>query len=158
MENKKHVVPLNALNVEPRARASIYPEPFASRMEGRVKRALGDRFGITAFGVNLVTLEPSAVSALFHRHSVQDEFVFVIAGEVTLVHDDGETVMRAGDCIGFPHQGTAHCLVNHGSVAASYLEVGDRAPGDSASYPRDDLVAKHGEDGWRFTHRDGQPY
>jgi uncharacterized cupin superfamily protein len=150
--------PLNAWSVEPRARASIYPEPFATRMTGRVKRVLGDRFGIAAFGVNLVTLEPGAVSALFHRHTVQDEFVFVIAGEVMLVHDDGETIMQAGDCVGLPHQGTAHCFVNHSSAIASYLEIGDRAPGDSASYPRDDLVAEHGEHGWQFTHRDGRPY
>jgi uncharacterized cupin superfamily protein len=127
-------------------------------MAGRVKRVLGDRFGVTAFGVNFVTLAPGAASALFHRHTVQDEFVFVIEGEVTLIHDDGEAVMRAGDCIGFPHGGTAHCLVNRSAAAASYLEVGDRAPGDSASYPRDDLVAQHGEEGWRFTHRDGRPY
>ncbi len=158
MERKQHAPPFNAWDVEARARASNYPEPFASRMIGRVKRVLGDRFAITAFGVNLVTLEPGAVSALFHRHTVQDEFVFVIAGEVTLVHDDGETLMRAGDCIGFPHQGAAHCFVNQSSDVASYLEVGDRRSGDSASYPRDDLVAEHDEDGWRFTHRDGRPY
>ncbi|MBA3241452.1 MAG: cupin domain-containing protein [Acidobacteria bacterium] len=127
-------------------------------MSGRVKRVLGDRFGIAAFGVNLVTLEPGAASALFHRHSLQDEFIFVIAGEVTLIHDAGETIMRAGDCVGFPHQGTAHCFVNHSNAAASYLEVGDRVRGDSATYPRDDLIAEHGADGWRFTHRDGRPY
>lgn len=158
MEREQQPGPLNAWEVEPRARASIYPEPFASKMVGRVKRALGDRFNIAAFGVNLVTLAPGGLSALFHRHAVQDEFVFVIAGEITLVHDDGETVMHAGDCIGFPHQGAAHCFVNRSASIASYLEVGDRAPGDSASYPRDDLVAEHGESGWRFTHRDGRPY
>ncbi len=156
--SRKRTAPVNAWNVEPRARASAYPEPFASRMIGRVKRVLGDRFGIVSFGVNLVTLGPGAVSALFHRHSVQDEFVFVLEGEVILVHDDGETVMRAGDCIGFRHGGTAHCLVNRSAAVASYLEVGDRAPGDAASYPNDDLVAEHGESGWRFTHRDGRPY
>ena len=156
--SREQAVPINGLSVEPRARASVYPEPLASRMAGRVKRVLGDRFGISAFGVNLVTLEPGAVSALFHRHTVQDEFVFVMEDEVTLVHDGGEVIMRAGDCIGFPHGGTAHCLVNHGAAQACYLEVGDRAPGDSASYPRDDLVAVHGGEGWRFTHRDGRPY
>jgi uncharacterized cupin superfamily protein len=127
-------------------------------MAGRVKRVLGDRFGIASFGVNLVTLEPGAASSLFHRHSAQDEFIFVLSGEITLIHDDGETAMRSGDCVGFPHGGTAHCLVNRGSVVVGYLEVGDRAPGDGATYPRDDLVAELQEEGWRFTHRDGRPY
>jgi uncharacterized cupin superfamily protein len=158
MADERQTDPVNAWSVEPRARASAYPEPFAARMTGRVKRVLGDRFGITGFGVNLVTLKPGAASALFHRHAVQDEFVFVTEGEVTLVHDDGESLMRAGDCVGFPHGGTAHCLVNRSSGLAAYLEMGDRRPGDSASYPRDDLVAVQSEDGWRFTHRDGRPY
>ena len=157
MESKKQALPLNALHVEPRV-GSAYPAPFAARMVGRVKRVLGDRFGIASFGVNHVTLEPGAASAAFHRHAVQDEFVFVISGEITLVHDNGETIMRAGDCVGFPHEGSAHCLVNHSTAPSSYLEVGDRAPGDSASYPQDDLLAVQGENGWRFTHRDGRPY
>jgi len=152
------LLPIRAADVEPRQRPSIYPEPFASRMVGRIKRVLGDRFNISSFGVNLVTLEPAGVSALFHRHAVQDEFVFVISGEVTLVHDDGETIMRAGECVGFPHDGTAHCLVNRGSEPATYLEIGDRAPGDSATYPRDDLVAEHDGKTWRFKHRDGTLY
>jgi len=127
-------------------------------MAGRIKRPLGDLFSLSSFGVNHVTLPAGAMSALFHRHTVQDEFVYVIAGELTLVHDGGETVLTAGMCAGFPHQGSAHQLINRSQHDAQYLEVGDRNGGDSALYPRDDLVAQKVEQGWRFAHKDGTPY
>jgi len=141
-----------------RAKPSNYPEPFASMMQGRAKRPLGDLFGLQSFGVNHVTLAPGAMSALFHRHAVQDEWIYVLSGAITLVHDDGETLLTAGMCAGFPSGGTAHQLVNRSAAEASYLEVGDRRPGDSADYPRDDLVAVREGNGWRFTHKDGRPY
>lgn len=141
-----------------RTKPSNYPEPFASMMQGRAKRPLGDLFGLQGFGVNHVTLEPGAMSALFHRHAVQDEWIFVLGGEVTLVHEEGETLLTAGMCAGFPAGGTAHQLVNRSGAEASYLEVGDRRPGDSADYPRDDLVALREGSGWRFAHKDGTPY
>jgi uncharacterized cupin superfamily protein len=150
---------IRANEAPPRAKPSNYPEPFASMMAGRVKRPLGDIFGLTSFGVNHVTLSAGAVSALHHRHNVQDEFVFVITGTITLVHDAGETVLTAGMCAGFPRGGTAHHLVNRSGEDATYLEVGDRQPGDWVEYPHDDIQAVMGPDGkWRFAHKDGTPY
>jgi uncharacterized cupin superfamily protein len=142
-----------------RTKPSNYPEPFASRMAGRVKRPLGDAFGLASFGVNHVTLPAGAVSALHHRHSVQDEFVLVLSGELVLVHDGGETRLAAGMCAGFPRGGTAHHLVNRSAADATYLEVGDRQAGDAVDYPHDDLQALRADDGrWRFARKDGTPY
>jgi uncharacterized cupin superfamily protein len=151
-------VSVTAAEAPARVRPSVYPPPFAERMAGRVKRPLGDLFGLASFGVNHVTLAPGAVSALHHRHSVQDEFVMVLTGEVVLVHDGGETVLRAGDCAGFPHGGTAHHLENRSGAEATYLEAGDRAEGDTAEYPRDDLVAERADGRWVFSRKDGTPY
>lgn len=151
-------VVLDIANVLPRVKRSNYPEPYATMMEGRQKRVLGDPFGLQNFGVNHVTLQPGAMSALFHRHTVQDEWIMVLTGELVLVHDGGESLMTAGMCAGFPHQGTAHQLVNRSNAEATYLEIGDRQPGDGAMYPRDDLVAQQTENGWAFAHKDGKPY
>lgn len=150
---------VEAATVAPRTRPSNYPEPFAARMRGREKRPLGDLFGLTNFGVNLTRLAPGAQSALKHRHSRQDEFVFILEGQPTLLLDDDEIVLRAGMCAGFPAQGAAHCLVNRTDGDVVYLEVGDRSAGDAASYPDDDLAAALGPDGrWTFAHKDGRPY
>lgn len=128
-------------------------------MAGREKRPLGDLFGLAAFGVNLTRLRPGAHSALHHRHSRQDEFVFVLEGEPTLVTDAGEEVLRPGMCAGFPAGGTAHHLVNRSGRDVVYLEVGDRSKGDEGTYPNDDIRAVMGPDGkWHFTHKDGRPY
>ncbi|MGY4516259.1 cupin domain-containing protein [Lysobacter sp. HA18] len=138
---------------------SVYPEPFASRMAGRVKRPLGSLFGLSNFGVNLTRLAPGAVSALRHAHALQDEFVYVLEGTPTLVTNRGSTLMSPGMCAGFKAgTGDAHHLVNESENDVVYLEVGDRTPGDSASYPDDDLVATGTAGNWRFTHKDGTPY
>jgi uncharacterized cupin superfamily protein len=149
-----------ALDVPPRARASNYPAPFAARMAGRQKRALGDHFGLTHFGVNLTRLAPGAVSALRHAHAVQDELVYILQGTATLVTDRGEVELLPGMCAGFKGgSGEAHHLVNRSSDDVLYLEIGDRVPGDSAVYPDDDIEAKtDGSGGWRFTRKDGTPY
>jgi len=150
---------LAALAVAPRARKSNYPEPFASRMGRREKRQLGDAFGLRNFGVNLTRLLPGGESALLHRHSVQDEFIYVLEGEPTLVTDAGETTLAPGMCAGFPAKGAAHQLVNRTERDVVYLEVGDRLPGDAAEYPRDDIQATMGADGrWSFARKDGTPY
>lgn len=141
----------------PERLGSSYPPSFAGRVRGRSKRALGDVFGLTGFGVNLVTLAPGAQSSLRHRHSLQDEFVYVLQGEVVLAHDGGELLLRERMCAGFPHQGTAHCLINRSDAPATYLEVGDRRPGDSAEYPDDDLRAEAVGISWRFTRKNGEP-
>jgi uncharacterized cupin superfamily protein len=138
--------------------SSAYPEALAARVAGRFKRPLGELFGIESFGVNLTTLEPGAQSALKHRHKVQDEFVYVLSGELVLAHDGGESVLTAGMCAGFRHGGSAHHLVNRSAAAAIYLEIGDRQPGDAAEYPDDDLVAARSGDRWLFTHKNGDPY
>ena len=105
-------------------RGSGYPEPFRSRMGDRVKRRLGDACGLTRFGVNLVTLAPGGQSALRHWHTKEDEFVYVLEGEVVLVTDEGEQVLRAGDCAGYPGGSrNGHHLQNRGGAPArsSYL-------------------------------------
>lgn len=159
MTEPKHPVAIVAAEAPPRVRPSIYPEPFASRMAGRVKHPLGDLFGLTNFGVNLTRLAPGAVSALRHAHTRQDEFILVLEGNPTLVTDAGETRLAPGMCAGFKAgTGDAHQLRNDGVDEAVYLEVGDRTPGDSASYPDEDLQAVMGDGGWRFLHKDGRPY
>lgn len=153
------IPPIACVAAEVPGRASTnYPPPFAERVQGRVRRVLGDQFGIASFGVNLTTLAPGAQSSVRHRHAVQDEFLYVIEGELVLVHDTGEIPLRAGMCAGFVHGGTAHHLVNRSGADATYLEIGDRQLGDSAEYPDDDLLAVRDGPGWRFTRRDGTPY
>jgi uncharacterized cupin superfamily protein len=148
-----------ALEVPPRARPSNYPEPYASRVAGRQKRALGDFFGLTNFGVNLTRLAPGGVSALRHAHSRQDEFIYILSGRPTLRTNDGEVELTPGMCAGFKAgTGDAHHLVNRTGEEVLYLEVGDRTAGDRASYPDDDIQAEMIDGNWRFTHKDGSPY
>jgi uncharacterized cupin superfamily protein len=150
--------PLIASEAPLRASRSNYPEPFASRLHGRFKRPLGELFGLKNFGVNVTTLEPGAISALQHQHSQQDEFVYVLDGELVLVSGMNEWVMSAGWCVGFPAGGNSHHLENRSSRPATYLEIGDRAAGDVVSYPCDDLVAVLDGGTWRFTHKNGERY
>jgi uncharacterized cupin superfamily protein len=151
---------IRAREAAPRAKATNYPEPFASRMAGREKRPLGDVFGLTNFGVNLTRLAPGAVSALRHAHSKQDEFVYILEGNPTLITDAGETALEPGMCAGFKAgTGDAHHLVNRSEAPVVYLEVGDRSPGDSGSYPDDDLKAVLDPEGrWSFARKDGTRY
>ena len=142
-----------------RSKPSNYPEPFFSRMLKREKRPLGDVFGLNNFGVNLTTLMPGGESALMHRHSKQDEFIYIVQGFPTLVSETGEVELKPGMCAGFPANGEAHHLVNKTDKDAVYLEIGDRTPGDQGAYPQDDLKAELGSDGtWHFLHKDGRPY
>jgi uncharacterized cupin superfamily protein len=128
-------------------------------MSRRQKRPLGDLFGLTNFGVNLTTLLPGGESALLHRHSRQDEFIYILEGTPTLVTDDQETVLAPGMVMGFAAGGPAHQLVNRTSTDVVYLEVGDRTPGDEVAYPADDIQAALGPEGtWQFSHKDGRPY
>jgi len=152
--------PVTASSLEARMGQTFYPEPFRHVVAGRTKRKLGDVFGLTTFGINLTQLEPGAASALYHWHSVQDEFVFVVEGTATVVIGDDEFQMHAGDCIGFK-AGTkiGHQIVNRSDGRVAYLEIGDRLPGDGGGYPRDDLAFEFLPDGSiRFSHKDGTPY
>jgi uncharacterized cupin superfamily protein len=158
-ETPPRPVALSALDAPLRAKPSNYPEPFASRMSGRAKRPLGDLFGLANFGVNLTTLKPGAVSALRHAHTRQDEFVYVLQGRPILVTDAGRTPLAPGMCAGFAAgSDDAHQLVNETDEDVLYLEVGDRTPGDAASYPDDDLQAALVDGRWTFLHKDGTPY
>ncbi len=140
-------------------RKSGYPEPFRSRMGDRAKRRLGDACGLTRFGVNLVTLGPGGQSALRHWHTLEDEFVFVLEGEVVLVTEGGEQSLHAGDCAGYPAgRSDGHHFVNRSATVARYLEIGDRTKGDSAIYPDDDLLWGDDPDGKFAAHKDGSRY
>jgi len=159
MNDTSRPIAIVAAEAPARSKPSNYPEPYASRMGGRVKSPLGDLFGLANFGVNLTRLAPGAVSALRHAHTLQDEFVYVLEGHPTLVTDAGDTVLRPGMCAGFKAgSGDGHQLVNRSSEEVVYLEVGDRTPGDTGSYPDDDLQAVSIDGRWRFTHKDGTPY
>ena len=151
--------PLAALEIVAAAR-TIYPQPFATQVAGRLKRRLGDHFELTNFGVNLTQLAPGAVSALLHHHTRQDEFVFIVSGTPTLVLDDKDYLLQPGDCCGFKAgKGVGHQLVNKSRYPVQYLEIGDRSAGDYAEYPKDDLKFTQIEGGaWILTHKDGMPY
>ena len=154
-----HPIAIEAASAAPRTMPSNYPEPFFSRMAGREKHPLGDLFGLKNFGVNLTKLAPGGESALMHRHSKQDEFIFILQGEPTLVTDSGEVHLRPGMCAGFPAGGIAHHLVNRSASDVLYLEVGDRTEGDKGCYPNDDIAAEMDARGkWSFTHKDGRSY
>jgi uncharacterized cupin superfamily protein len=155
----KHLVAVEALSAPPKLKPSNYPEPFFSRMLKREKRPLGDLFGLANFGVNLTKLSPGGESALLHRHTRQDEFVYILQGTPVLVTDAGEYPLAPGMCAEFPARGIAHQIVNRSNSDVLYLEIGDRTPGDGASYPSDDLQAELGSDEkWCFTRKDGTPY
>jgi uncharacterized cupin superfamily protein len=157
MSNKS--IPVTALDAAPRTKPSIYPEPFRSMMTVRVKRPLGDLFGLTQFGVNITVIEPGSMSALRHAHTKQDEFIYVLSGTLVLHTDDGRIEFSAGQCVGFKAgTGNGHRLINESNAAATYLEVGDRAPDDEAHYPDEDLVARMESGGWKFFHKDGRAY
>jgi uncharacterized cupin superfamily protein len=144
----------------PEITGSIYPEPFKSRMGDRRKRRLGDAFGLTQYGVNLTTLGPNGQSALRHWHTKEDELIYMLEGELVLVTDAGEQVVRAGDVVGFPGGSTnAHHFINRSNSIAKYIEVGSRIDDEMAYYPDDDLqwlVEPNGE--WVPGHKDGTRY
>ncbi len=155
----KNNIAILALEVPTRSKPSLYPEPFASQMEGREKRQLGDFFGLTNFGVNLTRLKPNAISSLRHAHAKQDEFIYILQGKPTLNFNEGQMQLLPGMCIGFP-AGTdnAHNLVNETEEDVLYLEVGDRTPGDEVVYPDDDIKAKFIDNEWAFARKNGIPY
>jgi uncharacterized cupin superfamily protein len=141
----------------PQRTGSGYPEPFHNICTGRIRQALGDAGGLTQFGVNLLQLAPGTASSQRHWHSDEDEFVFIVQGEVVLVTDQGEEILRAGDCAAFPRGApNGHQLTNRGHAIAICLEVGTRIPGDSAVYPDIDLLFDGKTEA--YTHRDGRPY
>jgi len=146
------------LDALPVRTGSIYPEPYAAMMAGRTSLRLGAAAGLTQFGVNLVTLQPGALSSLRHWHMAEDEFVMVIEGECLLVQDEGETPMGPGDCAGFPAGvPNGHHFVNRSDRIARFLVVGTRAAHEVATYCDVDMKGEIVAGEARFTRRDGSP-
>jgi len=136
-----------------------YPEPFRQAVLGRERQRLGNAVGLDQFGVNLSRLKPGAASSQRHWHQNEDEFVYVLEGELVLCEDGGETVLKPGDAAGWK-AGVAngHCLINRTSRDAVYLEIGSRAARESATYPDIDMRAERDDKGMRYVHKDGTPY
>ena len=151
---------IRAQDAPPRLTPSNCPLEFRDRVAGRHKQPLGNLFGIQNFGVNLTRHSPKAVSALRHAHSRQDEFIFILEGSPTLITDAGTTELSPGMCAGFrAGMGDGHQLINTTDADVVYLEIGDRSPGDTATYPDDDIQAHLGDDKkWYFVRKDGAPY
>ena len=147
---------LDPATLAPRV-GSTYPAPYGEPCRDRHKRALGDALGLTKYGVNLVSMPPGAWSAQRHWHSHEDEFVYVLEGELTLVTDDGEQALGPGMAAGFPAgKAEGHHLVNKTETTAVYLEVGDRSGDDEVHYPDIDLFLP--KDGPGFVRKNGAPY
>ncbi len=138
---------------------SIYPSPYAEMMAGRSSLRLGQAAGLTQFGVNLVMLEPGAVSSLRHWHMAEDEFVMITEGECILIQDEGETVMRPGDCAGFPAGSTnGHHFLNRTDRVAKFLVIGSKAPREVVTYSDVDLRLEIEGGTSRFTYKDGSDW
>jgi uncharacterized cupin superfamily protein len=138
---------------------TLYPSPFDEPCRARQRKRLGDAARLKQFGVNLLRLPPGAWSSQRHWHTGEDEFVYVLSGQVVLVTDAGEEVLRAGDAAGFPANDLdGHCLQNRSDRDAQVLEIGTRATGSVAYYPDIDMVAPAGGKPTAYTHRDGTPY
>jgi uncharacterized cupin superfamily protein len=153
---------LDPMSLAPRT-GSGYPEPYRSRVLPREKRALGDSLGLTRIGINHTTLPPGKESSMRHWHTLEDEFIYVLSGEVVVKTDGGEQVLTAGMCAGFPASvdgktGDGHQLINRGSEPATYLEISNRAKGDQAFYPDVDLKFNGVDASPMFTRKDGSRF
>src|SRR5262249_4290022 len=138
---------------------SDYPPPFNELVATRERRPLGDAVGLTNFGVNLLRLPPGCASSQRHWHTRQDEFVYVLEGDVVLVMDDGEQILRPGMAAGVPAgKADGHHLLNRGRRDALVLEVGDRMPGDEGDYSDIDMMWRVVDGVERFMRKDGTPY
>ncbi len=141
----------------PERRGSGYPPPFDAPYADRIRQRLGNAGGLTDFGVNLMQLPPGGWSSQRHWHSHEDEFVWLLHGELVLIEDGGETVLRAGDCAAFAKgSGNGHHLVNRSAAVAVYLEVGSRSPEDLTMCSDIDMMSRNADG--RFVRKDGQPY
>jgi uncharacterized cupin superfamily protein len=139
--------------------SSGYPQPYREVTNGRERKRLGNTVGLDQFGVNLTTLKPGAWSSQRHWHENEDELVYVLAGEVILCEDDGETVLKPGDAVGWKRGvPNGHCLINRSDSDAVFLEIGTRAKAENVRYPDVDMRLERDERGARYTHRNGEPY
>lgn len=145
------------IDAVPSRKGTSYPAPFDAPCSERVRQRLGDAGGLTDFGVNLMRLSPGNWSSQRHWHSHEDEFVYVLEGELTLIEDGGETILQAGDCAAFA-KGTrnGHHMINRSKATAVYLEVGSRAPADVTVCSDIDMMSSNADG--RFVHKNGTPY
>jgi uncharacterized cupin superfamily protein len=147
------------VDAAPTRAGTLYPSPYDEPCRARVRKMLGDAAGLSQFGVNLLTLPAGAWSAQRHFHSHEDEFVYVLEGEVRLVTDQGSEQLKAGDAAGFKAgDPNGHCLKNLSNAPARILEIGSRLAADSATYPDIDLLAPADGKPATYTHKDGTPY
>ncbi|HEY2528684.1 MAG TPA: cupin domain-containing protein [Xanthobacteraceae bacterium] len=138
---------------------SNYPPPFDRVVRGRERKRLGNAVGLDQFGVNLTTLKPGSASALRHWHENEDELIYVLEGEVVLIEDDGETVLKRGDAAGFKAGNpNGHHLVNRLSHDVVFLEIGTRSKYERVEYHDVDLLVVRDDAGARYTHKNGEPY
>jgi uncharacterized cupin superfamily protein len=145
------------ISAVPKRKGSGYPPPFDAPCAERVRQRLGNAGGLVDFGVNLMRLPPAGWSSQRPWHSDEDEFIFVLEGELTLIEDGGETVLRAGECAGFPKDtGDGHHMINRSAVTAVYLEVGSRSPVDLTTCSDIDMMSSSADG--RFVHKDGAAY
>ncbi len=141
----------------PMIKGTGYPPEFNAPCAERIRQRLGNAGGLKDFGVNLMHLPPGNWSSQRHWHSHEDEFVYVLGGELTLIEDDGETVLRSGDCAAFPKGcGNGHHMINRSSSPAIYLEIGSRSPADITTCSDIDMMSANADG--RFLHQDGTPY
>jgi uncharacterized cupin superfamily protein len=147
------------INKISRDSSTRYPREFRDVVSGRDKQRLGAAAGLTQFGVNLTRLKPGAASALRHWHQHEDEFVYMVEGELVLVENDGETILRPGDAAGFKAGAEiGHCLVNRASRDAVFLEIGTRATSERVDYPDVDCVLERDGTNAVYRRRSGEPY
>lgn len=150
-------MPKVEIDAVPQIRGAGYPPPFRAPCADRIRRRLGEAGNLTDFGVNLMRLPPGNWSSQRHWHSHEDEFVFILAGEVVLIEDQGETVLHAGDCAAFPKKaGNGHHMVNRSGSTAVYIEVGSRWPEDITTCSDIDVKSTNADG--HFVHKDGAPY
>ncbi len=143
----------------PARRTTIYPKPLDTGFEGRLKRALTDRLNLTQFGVNLTSLEPGAQSSHRHWHENEDEFIYMLEGELVLVAMDGEHPLRTSMAVSFPAgDRNGHHLVNRSTRIATYLEIGTRCKDENVTYPDVDLRLEKRDGRHHFFHKNGTPY
>ena len=144
-------IPADAIN--------MYPDPFWQPIKCRERKRHGNAVGLSQFGVNLTTLKPGTWSSQRHWHENEDEFVYVLEGEVTLCEDGGETVLKAGAAAAWKAGVTnGHCLVNRSNRDAIFIEVGSRAPTERAHYSDIDMLAVRDGMTFTYTRKNGEPY
>lgn len=141
----------------PKHKGSGYPAPFDAPLRDRIRQRLGNAGGLSDFGINLIHLPPGNWSSQRHWHSHEDEFVYILAGELVLIEHDGETILKAGDCAAFPkNTGNGHHMVNRSDAIAIYLEIGSRHRDDMTTCSDVDMKSANADG--RFVHKDGTPY